>query len=126
MACWMLNSGSCSWSMRSDATWAIHCLMGSALWEGMDWIRRKIPFVSAVISLCFLPSSLTNGTRVQIVPQLALRLSSLLFILFIYCLGSVLSVNTPTTSTIEKYHFSSLSSHTVRIFLSSNSYYGIC
>ena len=29
------------------------------------------------------------------------------------------------SSTIEKYHFSSLSSHTVRIFLSSNSLWGI-
>ena len=71
---------------------------------------------------CLFCSLTVCGIRVQIVPQLALRLSSLLFILFIYCLGSALSVSTATTSTIEKYHVSCSSSHTVRIFLSSNSF----
>ena len=29
----------------SEATWAIHCLMGSALGEGIDWITRKQLFI---------------------------------------------------------------------------------
>ena len=39
----MLRSGSMVWLIRSAATWAIHCLNGSAFLEGMDWIMRNIP-----------------------------------------------------------------------------------
>ena len=49
---------------------------------------------------------------VQIVPQLKFSSVSRIRILFIYCLGSALSVSISTTSTIEKNHSSFSSSYT--------------
>lgn len=62
---------------------SIHSLNGSALGDGMDWMMRKMSSEVAVISLCFLPSSLTKGTWVQIVPQMDFNLSSRLLICFL-------------------------------------------
>ena len=105
---------------------AIHCLNGSALGEGMDWIIRKSCSVSATSVGLFLPSSALILNFPIFSESWLPSCNNFVFKSLQYLLGRSDSVNTATTSTIEKYHFSSVSSHTVRTFFSSNNRKACC
>lgn len=63
--------------MRSLPTCASHCLKGSDLGEGIDWMMRRMPFVVAVWDLRIFPSGASSLSGVQIVPHLELSSESL-------------------------------------------------
>lgn len=48
-------SGSTIWSMRSAPNLANHCLNSSAFLDGIDWMMRKMPWVSAQPTFCSPP-----------------------------------------------------------------------
>ena len=79
MASSMESSGSCIWSSRSFATCAIHSLKGSALGEGMAWIRRNSCSVVATSVNLIFPSSASNFNRLQFVTDSFPSFFSLVF-----------------------------------------------
>ena len=111
-----------SWSRRSNAVAAIHCLKGSAFGDGTDCMIRKSCSVSATSVRRIFPSAARSFKVLQIVvgscPSFFIRDFNTLQ----YRLGSGLSVRMATTSIIEKYHFPCSSSHTARTFLSSRGF----
>ena len=57
---WNVSSGSIIWSIRCSPNWANHCLTGSAFFDGIDWMIRKIPCKSAISVKRCLPSAAGN------------------------------------------------------------------
>ena len=86
----------------------------------MDWMSLNICSWSATSVSRILPSQASIFKVLQILVGSSPSFFNRVFNTLQYRLGSALSVIIPTTSTTEKYHFSSLSSHRVSSWLNLN------
>lgn len=88
----------------------IHCLNGSALGDGIDCINLNSWSISATSVFRIFPSAAGSFKALQFVTVSFPSFLRRFFNTLQYVCGLSLSVNTETTSTIEKYHFPRLHS----------------
>ena len=111
-------------STLSFPTSASHILKGSALGEGIDWMIRNRPCISATSVSRIFPSGAFNFNCTIFSYSWSAPSSSFIFLLrsLQYLLGFLLSVKTFTASMMLKYHSSFSLFQIERIRFPSNNF----